>query len=54
MPKADNSPISDTQIQRDKMSLTVTNIYPGFQKISEQEARQEITARLYQIFKNYV
>lgn len=53
MPKADNSPISDTRIRKDKMMLTVTNIYPVFQKISEQEARQKITARLYQIFKNY-
>ena len=37
----------------DKMRLTVTNIYPAFQKKSEQEARQEIGARLYQIFKKY-
>ena len=37
----------------DKMRLTVTNIYPAFQKKSEQETRQEIGARLYQIFKNY-
>ena len=37
----------------DKMRLTVTNIYPAFQKKSEQQARQEIGARLYQIFKKY-
>ncbi len=37
----------------DKMRLTVTNIYPAFQKKSEQETRQEIGARLYQIFKKY-
>ncbi len=37
----------------DKMRLTVTNIYPAFQKKSEKETRQEIGARLYQIFKNY-
>ena len=70
MPKTDNSPTPDTQIQMeslsmkenlsmeeslsiDKMRLTVTNIYPAFQKKSEQETRQEIGARLYQIFKNY-
>ncbi len=58
MPKTDNSPTPDTQIQMeslsiDKMRLTVTNIYPAFQKKSEQEARQEIGARLYQIFKKY-
>ncbi len=53
-----NSPTPDTQIHMenlsiDKMRLTVTNIYPAFQKKSEQEARQEIGARLYQIFKKY-
>jgi len=37
----------------DKMRLTVTNIYPAFQKKSEQETRQEIGAQLYQIFKKY-
>ena len=37
----------------DKMRLTVTNVYPAFQKKSEQETRQEIGARLYQIFKKY-
>ena len=64
MPKADDTPTPDTQIQKDsffvekslsidKMRLTVTNIYPAFQKKSKQETRQEIGARLYQIFKKY-
>ena len=58
MSKINNSPTPDTQIRMeslsiDKMRLTVTNIYPAFQKKSEQEARQEIGARLYQIFKKY-
>lgn len=64
MLKTNNSPIPDTQIRMeslsmteslsiDKMRLTVTNIYPAFQKNSEQETRQEIGARLYQIFKKY-
>ena len=58
MLKTDNSPTSDTQIPMkslsiDKMRLTVTNIYPTFQKKSEQQTRQEIGARLYQIFKKY-
>lgn len=43
----------DTRICKDKMRLTVRNIYPGFQKESEQAARQEIEVRLYQIFKKY-
>ena len=58
MPKTNNSPTPDTQIRMeslsiDKMRLTVTNIYPAFQKKSEKETRQEIGARLYQIFKKY-
>ena len=58
MPKTNNFPTPDTQIRMeslsiDKMRLTVTNIYPAFQKKSEQETRQEVGARLYQIFKKY-
>ena len=58
MPRTNNSPTPDIQIRMeslsiDKMRLTVTNIYPAFQKKSEQETRQEIGARLYQIFKKY-
>ena len=58
MPKTNNSPTPDTQMRMeslsiDKMRLTVTNIYPAFQKKSEQETRQEIGARLYQIFRKY-
>ena len=58
MSKMNNSPTLDTQIRMenlsiDKMRLTVTNIYPAFQKKSEQETRQKIGARLYQIFKKY-
>ena len=54
MLKTDNSPTPDTQIRKDKMRLTVTNIYPAFQKKSDQETRRKIEARLYQIFKKYV
>ena len=58
MSKTNNSPTPDTQIHMenlsiDKMRLTVTNIYPAFQKKSEQEARQEIGARLYLFVKKY-
>lgn len=53
MLKTDNSPAPDTQIRKDKMRLTVTNIYPAFQKKSKQETRQEIGERFYQISKNY-
>ncbi len=53
MIKTNNSPAPNIQICKDKMRLTVTNIYPAFQKKSEQEARQEIAVRLYQIFKKY-
>lgn len=44
---------SDTLIQVDKMKLAITNIYPTFQKNTEQEIRQDISAKLYQIFKKY-
>ncbi len=64
MSRTDNSPTPETQIRMeslfmekslsiDKMRLTVTNIYPAFQKKSEQETRQEIEARLYRIFNKY-
>lgn len=53
MQKINNSPTPDEQICKDKMRLTVTNIYPAFQKKSEQEVRQEISTRLYQIFQKY-
>ncbi len=53
MLKTDNAPTPDAQIHKDKMKLTVTNIYPAFQKKSEQETRLEIATRLYQIFKKY-
>lgn len=44
---------TEKSLSIDKMRLTVTNIYPAFQKKSEQETRQEIATRLYQIFKKY-
>lgn len=53
MLKADNSPTPDNRIHKDKMRLTVTNIYPAFQKQSEPEARLEIAAKLYRIFRKY-
>lgn len=53
MLKTDPSPAAHTRICKDKMRLTVTDIPPAFHKKSEQETRQEIAARLYQIFKKY-
>lgn len=53
MLKTDKSPTPDIRICIDKMRLTVTNIYPAFQKKSEQETRQEIATRLYRIFRKY-
>ena len=44
---------AEQSLSIDKMRLTVTNISPAFQKKSEQEVRQEISTRLYQIFKKY-
>ncbi len=53
MLKPGNSPAPATRIQKDNMHLAVTNIYPAFQKESEPETRQKISARLYQIFRKY-
>lgn len=53
MLRNDNSPAPAMQIHKDKMCLTVTNIYPAFQKKSEKETRQEIAAKLYQTFQKY-
>ncbi len=44
---------TEESLSIDKMRLAVTNIYPAFQKKSEQETRQEIETLLYQIFKKY-
>ncbi len=49
----ENIPIPETQIQKDKMRLTATNIYPVFQKKTKPEVRQEASANLYRIFKKY-
>lgn len=54
MRKPNHPPAPDVQIHRDKMRLTVTNIYPAFPKKSDQEARQEIEALLYPIFAKYL
>lgn len=54
MLKTCKSTTTDIQIHKDKMKLAVTNIYPAFQKKTEQEARQETVTRLYQIFKKYM
>ena len=53
MLKRNIAPTPDIQIQKDKMRLTVTNIHPDFQKKLKQEARLEISAKLYQIFQKY-
>lgn len=50
MIKTGNPITPDILIQKDKMRLAVTNIYPSFQKKTEQEARQEISTKLYQVF----
>ncbi len=47
------TPAPDIRINIDKMSLSVINIFPASGKTTEQEIRQEISARLFQIFKKY-
>ena len=53
MVNKDNTSAGESQIQVDKMNLTVTNIYPAFQKKSQQEIRKKISAELYRTFKKY-
>ncbi len=53
MVNKNNTFAGDSRIQVDKMSLTVTNIYPDFQKKSQQEIPKEISAELYRTFKKY-
>lgn len=54
MIKTCNSLTPDILIHKDKMRLAVTNIHPSFQKKTEQETRQEISTKLYQVFNKYV
>ncbi|MBD5482827.1 MAG: hypothetical protein HDR15_09980 [Lachnospiraceae bacterium] len=43
----------DIGIRIDNMEMTVTNRYPVRGEQTEKEVRQEISARLYRIFRNY-
>lgn len=53
MRKPEPSPTPDALIDRDHMKLAVTHLRPTLFRQSEQEARQEICARLYPIFQKY-
>lgn len=53
MGKSGSASTPDTDIRKDKMELTVTNRYPVRGEQTEKEVRQEISARLYRIFRNY-
>lgn len=46
--------IEKSEINRQKMHLTVTNRRPQFLRKSQKEVKQEIAVQLYQIFKKYV
>lgn len=53
MEKISSASTSDTGIRIDNMELIVTNRYPVRGEQTEKEVRQEISARLYRIFRNY-
>ncbi len=53
MGKRSSASTPDTGIRIDNMELTVTNRYPVRGEQTEKEVRQEISARLYRIFRNY-
>ena len=46
--------IETSEINKQKMQLTVTNRHPHYLKKSQKEVKQEIEVQLYQIFKKYV
>lgn len=46
--------IEKSEINRQKMHLTVTNRRPQYLRKSQKEVKQEIAVQLYQIFKKYV
>ena len=54
MGKISSASTPDTGIRIDNMELTVTNRYPVRGEQTEKEVRQEISARLYRIFRYYV
>lgn len=53
MGKISSASTSDSGIRIDNMELTVTSRYPVRGEQTEKEVRQEISARLYRIFRNY-
>lgn len=53
MGKSDSASTPDSGIRIDNMELTVTSRYPVMGEQTEKEVRQEISARLYRIFRNY-
>lgn len=53
MPIDTHSPAPISQICRDHMKLTVTNVCSSSPEKPKPEVRQEISAKLYRIFKKY-
>ena len=45
--------IDKEEINVQKMQLSVTNLTPKFPHQTKENMKQEVSARLFQIFKNY-
>lgn len=41
------------EISVQKMQLSVTNLTPQFPRQTKENVKQEVSSRLFQIFKNY-
>lgn len=41
------------EINKDKMHVTITNLYPQYRKQLKKEVKYKITGQLYKIFHKY-
>ena len=41
------------EINKDKMHVTITNLYPQYRKQQKKEIKYKIAGQLYKIFKKY-
>ena len=49
----DNTRSTPLEINVQKMQLSVTNLTPQFPRQTKENVKQEVSSRLFQIFKNY-
>lgn len=54
MPKTESYIITKTELKKDNMCVTITNLHPRPETQPEELAKNEFATRLYHIFKKYV